>query len=55
MKYGLVLFLSKNIAFHSDFQNFFPEESVIKGQVKAYDSQSYFFLIISVPVTKLPH
>jgi len=32
--YGVVLFLSKNNAFPSDFQNFFPLASVISGQVK---------------------
>jgi hypothetical protein len=35
MKYGDVLFLSKNIALPSDLPNFLPVESVIKGQVKA--------------------
>jgi len=49
------LFLSKNIAFHSLLPNFFQVESVIKGQVKAKTSLSYFFLISSVPVTKFHH
>jgi hypothetical protein len=35
MKYGLVLEVSKNIAFPSDLPNFLPVESVISGQVSA--------------------
>gem|GEM_PF-5523835 len=54
-KYGLFLFGSNQIAFHSDLPNFLPLLSVIIGIVSPKISLLCFFLVNSIHVTMFPH